>query len=194
MGCRAPQTRQPERGLGRPAGGRRDRRGCPDAGHAARRSVRRADVRPMVGRTSDVHAPVRSGVSGRTRVRCPRPLRPRCPHRAGSWHASVRRAAHVGHTGFDVSRWSASGMVVAARIGPGGKGLVVGWQGMARTSVEGRPGPPLRMRTGCGVALAARPTKGAGPSPGCRSLAGEHEKEQVPTGRPTGASWAGCRL
>jgi hypothetical protein len=57
-------------------------------------AVRHADGRPskLVGRTSGVHA---SGVhasgvirvSGRTRVRSPRPVRPRCPHRAGSRNA-----------------------------------------------------------------------------------------------------------
>src|SRR5213078_2759209 len=51
--------------------------------------------------------------------------------------------------------------VVAARIGPGGEGLVVRWPWVARTWVDGRPGPPLRMRTGC-AALAAWPSMGAG--------------------------------
>jgi hypothetical protein len=95
MGCRAPQTLQPEE-VGRPSGGRRrrGRPGCRDADHAVRRSVcvrcppcGRTSVQ-LVGWTSGVHA---SGVhasgmirvSGRTPVRCPRPLQPRCPHRAG---------------------------------------------------------------------------------------------------------------
>ena len=99
MGCRAPHTRQPERGwAAQPAVAVVAVQGCPDAGHAVRRSVR---VRcPPCGRTSvqlvgwtsgvrasgvhasGVHAPgvhttgvIR--VSGRTRVRCPRPLQPR---------------------------------------------------------------------------------------------------------------------
>jgi hypothetical protein len=64
-------------------------------------AVRRADGRPSnwSGWTTGVHTTgvhasgvhttgVRTTgvtrVSGRTRVRCPRPLQPRCPHRAGS--------------------------------------------------------------------------------------------------------------
>jgi hypothetical protein len=109
IGCRAPQTLQPQRGLGRPAGGRRrrGRPGCPDAGHAVRRSVRvlcppcgRTSVQ-LVGRTSGVqatgvHATGVMRVSGQTGVRCPRPLRPRCPHRAGS---GIRRCGGTGHVG-----------------------------------------------------------------------------------------------
>jgi hypothetical protein len=89
-----------------------------------------------------------------------------------------------GRIGFDVSLWSASGWVVAARIGPGGEGMVVRWQCVARTRVDGRPGPPQRMRTGWGAAFAAWPTKGAGPAPGCRSVGWEYEKEQVLTSPP----------
>jgi hypothetical protein len=64
MDCPAPQTLQPERGSGRPAGGRRrrGRPGCPDAGHGGRRWVcvrcspcGRTSVQ-LVGRTSGVQA------------------------------------------------------------------------------------------------------------------------------------------
>jgi hypothetical protein len=113
------------RGLRRRAGGRRRRRGCPDAGHAVRHAVR---VRcppcgptsvQLVGRTpgvqvsgvqvSGVHA---TGVQttgviqvcGQPGVRCPRPLQPRCPHHAGS-RASLRRdpATVVAGTSVDGS-------------------------------------------------------------------------------------------
>jgi hypothetical protein len=74
---RGPQTRQPDRGLGQPAGGcrghgrgrGRGRRGCPDAGHAVCRPVR--VLCPPGGRPS----------TGRADVRCPRDRCPRdrCP-------------------------------------------------------------------------------------------------------------------
>jgi hypothetical protein len=146
MGCRAPQTLQPQRGLRHPAGGRRrrGRPGCPDAGHAVRRPVRVRcpDVRPT-GR-ADVRCP---------RVRCPRVRCPgdRCPHHrcdpgvrtdtrpvsaaaaaalsAPRWtrNPSVRPGpATAGAAGSTGSRWSVSGLVVAARIGPGGTGMVEG--------------------------------------------------------------------
>jgi hypothetical protein len=149
IGCRAPQTLQPERGLGRPAGGRRrrGRRGCPDAGHAVRRSLRRADIRPP-GR-ADVQCPG---------VRCPRDRcdpgvrTDRCPDRQasgvrGRCVRAVRTAldpgrrcrgtGHVWRTGFDVSLWSPSGLVVAARMRPGWEEMVVRWQCVAGTSVDG---------------------------------------------------------
>jgi hypothetical protein len=67
------------------------------------------------------------------------------------------------------------------------------WQCVARTSVEGRAGPPLTqppgMRTGSGVELAAwRPRELTR-----RQSAGGARKEQVLTKLPAGASWAGCR-
>jgi hypothetical protein len=106
----------------------------------------------LVTRTSSVqatgvHATGVIQVSGQTAVRCPRPLRPRCPDRAGS-RTSVPRTGHVWRTGFDVSLWSPSGLVVAARIGPGWEGMVERWPCAARTRVDGTPGPPLRRRTG----------------------------------------------
>jgi hypothetical protein len=144
MGCRAPQMLQPERGLRRPAGGRRrswpsrmsgrrPRRSslCPRPLSAVRTDVRptgRADVRcPRIRCPGDrvqatgVHTTGAIRVSGRTPVRCPRPLHPSCPHRAGSRIRRCGGTGHVWRTGFDVPPWSASGLVVAAWIGPGGK-------------------------------------------------------------------------
>jgi hypothetical protein len=127
-------------------------------------AVRRADVRPLVGRTSGVHA---TGVhatgairkSGWTRVRCPRPLRPRCPHRAGSWNTSVRRgSSRLGASGA-TCRWVRERLGLRCRIWAWRGRMVVRWQCVARTRVGGRPGPPQRMRTGCGAVLATWPTR-----------------------------------
>jgi hypothetical protein len=184
------------------------RRGCPDAGHAVRRSLRRADVRPP-GR-ADVQCPG---------DRCPRDRCPRdrCdpgvrtdrrPDRQASGVRGLcvravrtaldpghrcRGTGHVWRIGFDVSLWSPSGLVVAARIRPGWDGWSNVGSAWLGTNVDGRPGPPLRSRTGCGAALAAWPNKEAGPAPGCRSVgwgarqgAGAHKSHPC-------ASWAGCR-
>jgi hypothetical protein len=182
--------------FGCPSGGRRrrGRPGCPDACHAVRRSVR---VRcPPCGRTSvqlvgwtsgvrasgvhasGVHAPgvhttgvIR--VSGRTRVRCPRPLQ-----RAGS---GIHRCGGTGHgwcTGFDGSLWSVSGLVVAARIGPGGQKMVERWPCVARTRVDARLGAAsqasrLRRRA---RRLA---DQGSRSRARCRSVGGGAGEEQV---------------
>jgi hypothetical protein len=53
------------------------------------------------------------------------------------------------------------------------EGMVVRWQCVARSRVDGRPEPPLGMRTGCGAALAVWPTKDAGLAPGAGRWAGE---------------------
>lgn len=193
IGCRAPQTLQPERGLRRPAGGRR-RRGRQDVRTPATPSValfasavRHADRRPSNGSSGRPVCP---------RVRCPRV---RCDAVSGQTRASgvrgrcsravrtaldpgtrrCRGTGQVGRTEFDVSPWSASGVVVAARIGPGGEREVVrraarGWYEWRR-----QPGPPRRTRTGWGAALAAWATKGAGPASGAgrvgaREGAGAH--------------------
>jgi hypothetical protein len=189
--------------MGRPAGGcrRRGRPGCPDACHAGRRCVRVrcppcgrpstwSGGRP-VSRATGVQASGVIRVSGQTRVRCPRPRQPRCPHRAGSGIHRCGGTGHVWRTGLDVSLWSVSGLVVAARIGLAG-GMVMRWQCVARTSVDARPGPPLGMRAGCGAALAAWPTMEAGPAPGAGRLAGGREGAGAPKS-PAGAFWAGCR-
>lgn len=53
--------------------------------------------------------------------------------------------------------------------------------------------PPVWIRGGCGVALAAGPTTGSWSNAGCRSVGRGHEQEQLLTRRPAGASWTGCR-
>jgi hypothetical protein len=201
MDGRAPPTRQPERGWASPAAGGRGRRGCPDAGHAIGRlsasAVRRADVGPL-GR-ADVRCP---------RDRCPRDRRdpgvrtdtppvtvaPASALSAQRWILACVGAAGPltsGRVGCDLSRWSASGWVVAARIGVWRGGMVVGSAGPGSDrSTADRP--PVWIRGGCGVALAGG-RQGSWSSAGCRSLGWGHEQEQLLTRRPAGASWTGCR-
>jgi hypothetical protein len=192
--AKRPQTLRPGRGLAaqRVVAGREDVRtpATPVVALSAS-SVRRADVRP-IGQ-ADVRCP---------RVRCPRErchpgvrtdgppvsaaLQPCCPHRAGPWNGSVRRAVPVGRNGFDVPPWSAGWS--PARIGPDGKGwCCVGRGWLAR--VDGRPGPPHRTRTGCGAVAG----KGAGPAPGCRSVGWGARERAGAHSIPPGGSWAGCR-
>jgi hypothetical protein len=208
IGCRAPQTLQPERGLAaQPAAAAivavEDVR-TPATPFVALSAVR-TSVR-LVERTSGVQATGVIQVSGQTGVRTDRRPDRRASGVRGLCVRAVRTAldpggrcrgtAQVWRTGFDVSLWSASGLVVAARIRPGWEEMVERWQCVAGTRVDGRPGPPPRMRTGCGAALAAWPTKGAGPAPGCRSVgwgaregAGAHES---PAGMPLGRLPACC--
>jgi hypothetical protein len=168
MDGRAPPTRQPERGWASPAAGGRGRRGCPDAGHAIGRlsasAVRRADVCPL-GR-ADVRCP---------RDRCPRDRRdpgvrtdtppvtvaPASALSAQRWILACVGAAGPptsGRVGCDMSRWLASGWVVAApNWGLAGKGWSWVRLCLAPTgSTADRP--PVWIRGGCGVALAAGPT------------------------------------
>jgi hypothetical protein len=173
--------------------------GRPVVRRPAASAVRHADGRPSnwsgghpVSRRPVSTRPVRSGCPDRqtsgVRRRCSRAVRTALDRRR-------RRCGGTGdgwRTGLDVSLWSASGLVVAARIGPGGEGMVERWQCAARTRVDARPGPPFRMRTGCGAVLAAWPTMGAGPAPGCRSVAGEQGRSGC-SKSPAGAAWAGCR-
>jgi hypothetical protein len=150
IGWRTLQTLQPKRGLHRPAGGRRRRRrrGCPDASHAviavSASSVRRADIRPT-GR-ADVRCPG---------VRCPRPLQPRCPHRAGS-RTSVRRdTPRLAHR---VRRAAAVGERPGRRCpnrawrGRDGRRLAVGgWHEARRqTWAPGRPREPVQRQVPVG--------------------------------------------
>jgi hypothetical protein len=204
IGCRAPQTLQSERGLGRPAGAAVVV-AVEDARTPATPFVALSAVRTSVHlvawtagvQATGVHATGVIHVSGQPGVRTAR--RP-VSVAAASALSGRRWIPDVGAAGqatlADRVRRVAvvpSGLVVAARIRPGGdRWLNVGsaWLG---TNVDGRPGPPLRSRTGCGAALAAWPTKRAGPAPGCRSVgwgaregAGAHKS-------PAGASWVGCR-
>jgi hypothetical protein len=189
IGCRAPKTVQPERGLGRPAGGRRHRgrRGCPDAGHAVRRSLRRADVRPL-GRAG-VRCPRASGVQatgviqvsgqtgvGQTGVRCPRPLRPRCPHRAGSRRSVPRdspgladRVRRVAVVCERLGRRCPN----AAWLGRDGRALAVrGWhEGRRQAWAAASQSHRLRRRSPPGRPRELVQRQGAG------RLAGEHARQ-----------------
>jgi hypothetical protein len=118
-------------------------------------AVRRADVRPLVGRTSGVHA---TGVhatgairvSGWTRVRCPRPLRPRCPTGLDPGIRRCGGAAHVWAHRVRRVAGSASGLVFAAESGPGGEGWsCVGSAWLARGSAA-----DLGHRSACAQAAA----------------------------------------
>jgi hypothetical protein len=207
IGCPAPQTLQPERGLRRPAGGRR-RRGrpaCPDTGHAVRRSVRilcppcgQTSVQ-RVGRTSGVqasgvHATDVMRVSGQTRAsgvrgRCSRAVRTALD--PGT--RRCRGTGHGGRSGFDVAPWSVSGLGVAARIGPGGEGMIVrqavgGWQEWRRQTWAAASHAQRLGRRTCRLG-----DQGRWSSARCRSVGRGHGNEQVRTSRPAGASWVGCR-
>ena len=138
--------------FGRPAGGRRrrGRRGCPDAGHAGSRPVR--VFGPPCGRPSSSQADVRC-----PHVRCPHdwcgpgvrtdtpPVSVACVRAvrsAGCWNASVRWAASVGRSRFDVPPW---GRERRGRL----------------------PGPNPRGRDGRGLALRARMRVEGRQRPGC---------------------------
>jgi hypothetical protein len=191
MDCPAPQTRQPERGSGRPAGGRRrrGRPGCPDAGHGGRRWVRvrcspcgRTSVQ-LVGRTSGVQA---TGVH-------PTGVIPGCPDgHASGVHSrcsravrtvldpGIRRGGGTGHIGAPGWTCCCGGARLGRRCPNRAwrEGMVERWPCVARTRVDARPGLPLGMRTGCGAALAARrPWEWS--SAGAGRLAGEQGKERV---------------
>jgi hypothetical protein len=173
MDGRAPPTRQPERGWASPAAGGRGRRGCPDAGHAIGRlsasAVRRADVCPL-GR-ADVRCPTRP-VS--TRPVSTRPARSWCPdgHASGDRGPGVRAVRIALDPGM--RRCGGAAHVRARRVrsvavvgewlgrrcpnwGLAGKGWSWVRLCLAPTgSTADRP--PVWIRGGCGVALAAGPT------------------------------------
>ena len=147
-------------------------------------AVRRADVRPLVGRTSGVHA---TGVhatgairvSGWTRVRCPRPLRPRCP------------------TGLDPGIGSAGQLTFGRIECDVSLGPRAAWSSLPNLGLAGKDGRALAVRgshegrrqTWAAAAHAHRlrrrarhlADQGVSLAPGCRRLAENHEKEQVLT-------------
>jgi hypothetical protein len=148
-------------------------------------SVRRMDVRPLVGRASGVQATGVQAtsairVSGRTRVRCPRPVHRHCPQGAGSWGGSLR----PGSPSLDASGWRCRGGPRAAwsslpesslpESGLAGKR----WSFVGRAWLAWVDGTPGR-RFACAPAAAPGRPWALVPAPGCRSVAGEHEKEQV---------------
>jgi hypothetical protein len=201
QGCRAPQTPQPERGLGRPAVVAVEdvRTSATPFVALSGSAVRRADVQPP----------------GRVDVRCPggRCPRDRCDPGVRTDRRPVSAAAAAK---LSAARWIRNpslrrgrphraqvrgGAVVGERLarrcpkwGLAGQGMVQRWPWVARRSVEGRAGPPLTlppgMRTGSGAELAAwRPREltrrqRAG---GARKGAGAHQaRPQVRRGRVVG--------
>ena len=175
---------------------RRGRPGCPDAGHAVRRSVR---VRcppcgptsvQLVGRTPGVQA-TGVQVSG-----VQRPVS-RCP-------VSIVQMSGVHATGVQttgvIQVCGQPGVRCPRPLQPrcphhaGSRASVRRdrprlWLARASTAAW----PPLGRRTGCGAALAAWPTQGAGPAPGAGRLAGEQGRAGAHTSPPACASWAGRR-
>jgi hypothetical protein len=148
-------------------------------------SVRRMDLRPLVGRASGVQATGVQAtgairVSGRTRVQCPRPVHRHCPHGAGSWGGSLRRGSpSLAHRVRGVA-------VVRERLGrrsPSRRCPNRAWRG--------RDGRSLAMRGSHGstaylaaASPAHRQRRLADPGrwlqrQGAGRLAGEHEKERV---------------
>ena len=191
MDCPAPQTLQPERGSGRPAGGRRrrGRPGCPDAGHGGRRWVRvrcspcgRTSVQ-LVGRTSGVQA---TGVHATGVIRGVRTdTRPVSTAAAAAlsgpcWIPESVGAAGPATLAHRVGRVAVvvRGLVVAARIGPGGKG----WSNVGRAWLARGSTPDLDCHLVCVPAAAPRSLlgdHGSWSSAGAGRLAGEQGKERV---------------
>ena len=204
MDCPAPQTPQPERGSGRPAGGcrRRGRPGCPDAGHGGRRWVRircppsgRTSVQ-LVGRTSGVQA---TGVHATGVIRGVRPdTRPVSTAAAAALSAPCWIPESVGRrdrphwrTGLDLSLWSVRGLVVAARIGPGGQE----WSNVGRAWLARGSTPDLDCHLVCVPAAAPRSLlgdHGSWSSAGAGRLAGSRGRSGC-SKSPAGAACAGCR-
>jgi hypothetical protein len=175
---------------------RRGRRGCPDAGHAVRRSVRRADVRPPG------HADVQCPGDRCPRDRCDPGVRTdSCPVSAAAasalsgprWIPDVG-AADRPRLADRVRRVA----VVSERLGrrcpnrawPGRDGRTLAVRG----SHEGRrhTWTAASQAHRRGDALAAWPTKGAGPALGAGRLAGStsrSRRSQV----PRRCVLAGCR-
>ena len=170
--------------------------------------------RPLsAGRTS-VHWVGRT--SGVQRDRCPRDRRdpgvrtdtppvtvaPASALSAQRWILACVGAAGPptsGRVGCDMSRWSASGWGVAAELGSGGEGMVVGSAVPGSDRVDGRPAAgmdPRRLRR----RARRRADMGAGPAQGAGRLAGgtgrsscSHVALQVRPGPVAGvmAGWAG---
>ncbi len=158
-------------------------------------SVRHADGRPSnwSGRTSGVHATGVMRVSGQTGVRCPRPLRPRCPHRAGSGIRRCGGAGHVGAAGSTCRCGPRAAWSSLPESGLAGKG----WSNVGRAWLA--RGSTLDLGRRFAFAQAAAPRS---PPREPRELVqrqvpvgwpGGHGKEQVRTRRPAGGSWAGCQ-
>jgi hypothetical protein len=204
IGCPAPQTLHPQRGLGRRAGAAVvvAVRGCPDAGPAVRRCVRRADVRPP----------------GRADLQCPGD---RCPPERCD--RSVRTDRHPGQTGVRGSaasastlsgpRWipdlGAAGQATSGGPGSTGRcGLRAAWSSLPESGLAGKRWSNVgrawlaRGSTAhLGCRFAGAPA-GATRSPPGR---GSWSSVRVPVGwlgaregagapkSPAGASWAGCR-
>jgi hypothetical protein len=181
IGCRAPQTLQPERGLGRLAGAAvvvavEDVR-TPATPFVALSAVRTSVH--LVARTSSVqatgvHATGVIQVSGQTGVRCPRPLRPRCPDRAGSRTSVPRDRPRL-------ADWVRRVAVVPS-------GLVRGWhEGRRQTWAAASQAHRLRRRA---RRLADQGSWSSARVPvgwlGAREGAGAHKS-------PADAFWAGCR-
>ena len=194
MAGRAPPDAATRARSGRPAVGRRSR-GCPDAGHAGGRPVRvlcplcgcpspigQADVRCPRVRCPRVRC--HAGVSGRTGLRCPRlcsrAVRTALARGMARWAGRPRWG-----NGFDVSPWSAGGVVACPHGSEGrdGAALAVGGSHEGRWRIWAAVSHAHRLRR----RLAAWPTRELVQRQGAGRLAGEHENERVLTSPPAGA-------
>ena len=204
MDCPAPQTLQPERGSGRPAGGRRrrGRPGCPDAGHGGRRWVRvrcspcgRTSVQ-LVGRTSGVQA---TGVHATGVIRGVRTdTRPVSTAAAAALSGPCWIPESVGAAGpATLAHRVGRVAVVGARLGRRCPNRA--WrEGMVERAVRGSHEDRRQTWTATWYAYRLRrrarcsATMGAGPAPvpvGWRGSRGRSGCSKS----PAGAAWAGCR-
>jgi hypothetical protein len=147
----------------------------------------------LVARTSSVqatgvHVTGVIRVSGQTGVRCPRPLRPRCPDRAGSRTPVPRDRPRLADR---VRRVAVASERLGRRcptrawLGRDGRTLAV------RSSHEGRRHTWTAASQAHRLGRRARrlADQGSWSSARCPSVGWEHEKEQALTSSPAGASW-----
>ena len=206
MGCRAPQMRQPERGVGRLAGDRR-RRGRPDVRTPATPFVARP--RPLSAMRTDVRP------TGRADIRCPGD---QCPHDLcdPAVRTDRRPVSAAAAAALSAPRWIVEGVGAAGPATVGAPGWTCrcgpraawsslpesglagkGWSNVGSARLARGSTPDLSRRFACVQAAApcsppGRPRelvqrRGAGRLPGSREGAGAPKS-------PAGASWAGCRL
>jgi hypothetical protein len=202
IGCRAPQTLQPERGLGRPAGATvvvavEDVRtpATPFVALFAVRTSVHLVARSSSVQATGVHATGVIRVSGQTGVRTDRrPVSaaaasalsgPRCIPDVGA--AGQATFGGSGSTCRCSPRAAWSSLPESGLAGKGWSNVGSAWLAQVSTADLGR-------RFAVAPAAAPRsPTKEAGPAPGCRSVGWGAREGAGASKSPAGASWAGCR-
>jgi hypothetical protein len=189
IGCRAPQTLQPERGLA--------------VQPAVALVVAVEDVRtpatPFVTLSASSVRPADVGPTGRADVRCPGDQWPRDACDPGV-RTDRRPVSAAAASALSAPRWipdvGAAGQATSGAPGSTGRcGLRAAgsslpesglagrdcrpWPCAARTRVDGTPGPPLRIRTGWAPGSPPGRPRELVQRQGAGGLAGEHGKEQV---------------